>query len=182
MTKYKLTDQNMQTHNNFQWELDVWKEAIGSPEQGLCSDGWLHYYDSPLLAILHNPIHANINNPRLFECEIDGETKTDKGLKSGCRRMKLVKEISVPVVTTEQRIKYAIYCALEVYKGKSFVGWANDWLSGKDRTAYAAANAAYAAACAATDVAYAAANSAANSAACAADINLIELAEKAVSE
>jgi len=55
---YKLTDQDMQTWKGFQWELNKWYETSG--EGPLCSEGWLHGYEDPLLAMLHNHIHANI--------------------------------------------------------------------------------------------------------------------------
>jgi len=145
MRKFKLTDQNMQTHNGYQWELGVWREAEGDPKQNLCSDGWLHCYDSPLLAVLHNPIHAGIENPRLFEVEVDGETKNDWGLKCGYRSMRLTRELNLPHVTTEQRIRYAIFCALSVCDDPAFIQWAEDWLSGKNRSAEAAEAAAWAA-------------------------------------
>ena len=57
MKGYKLTNQEMQTHNGFQWELGEWQETSG--EGGLCGPGWLHYYSDPLLAVLLNPIHAD---------------------------------------------------------------------------------------------------------------------------
>lgn len=79
---YKLTDQNMQTRNNFQWELGVWKEATGDG-QGLCSNGYLHFYDDPLLAVFFNPIHAGIESPRLFKAEGEGERLDDRRAHHG---------------------------------------------------------------------------------------------------
>ena len=146
----KLTDENMQTYNKTQWQLQQWQETDGSEE--LCSPGWLHYYSHPLLAAFLNPIHADFATPRLFEIEIAGKIKEDHGLKLGCTKLRLVKEIAVPAVTLEQRIKFGILCALEVYKDAKFVQWANNWLDGTDRSR-AAANAAYAAARAAADAA-----------------------------
>jgi hypothetical protein len=78
-TYYKLTDQKLQTFKGFQWKLGEWQEAKGDIKQSLCTDGWLHCYDSALLAVLHNPIHASIKNPRLFEAEVAGKMKNDKG-------------------------------------------------------------------------------------------------------
>ena len=169
MIKYKLTDQNLQTHEGFQWEIGKWVKAKGKLKQNLCSDGWLHCYDSPLLAALHNPIHANINNPKLWEVEVGGRCKNDKGLKCGYRKMQLIREIPIPIISMNQRIAYGILCAKEVVTDKAWNIWADDWLSRRNRTvaaAYAAARAAYdaddayAAAHAAADVAYAAADAA----------------------
>ena len=134
MGYYKLTDQNMQTYGGFQWKLGKWRAALGGSDQGLCSDGWLHCYDSPLLAVLHNPIHANIENPRVFEVEVLGDTKDDNGMKRGFPKMKLVKEIPLPEVTQEQRIRYGILCVKAVCNDPAFIMWANRWLSGEDRT------------------------------------------------
>jgi len=154
--KYKLTNQNLQTHNNFRWKVRKWVKVKGKLKQSLCTDGWLHCYDSPLLAVLHNPIHAAIENPRLWEVEVDGECKNDRGLKCGYRRMRLFREIPVPNMSIIQRKAYGILCAKEVVTDNKWNLWADNWLSGKDRTA----NAAYAAANAAADAAYAAADAA----------------------
>ena len=200
-TIYKLTNQNVQTRGSFQWALAEWHETSGEGE--LCSSGWLHCYSHPLLAVLLNPIHADIANPRLFEGEGEGRMLDDRGLKQGFTRMRITKEIPVPVVTTEQRVKFAILCALEFYREDSFVAWAKAWLDGSDRSARAAtraaADAAADAACAAraaraADAAaayavYAAAN-AANAAADAAravaregkTLDLIAIALKAMEE
>ena len=89
----KLTDQNLQTHNNFQWELGEWYE-IPKEDQGgnLCSSSWFHCYNDPRLAVIFNPIHTNFNNPRLFEIEVEGNCKEDKNVKFGFTKMRLVKE------------------------------------------------------------------------------------------
>ena len=151
MKYYKLTNQKMQTFKGFQWELNVWKKAIGDIDMPLCTNSWLHCYDSPLLAVLHNPIHADISDPRLFEAEVRGETKNDRGLKRGFREMQLVKEVEVPQITKTQVIAYGILCAQKVYDETRWNIWAKNWLDKTDRTAAAAAYAAaaYAAAAAA---------------------------------
>lgn len=195
--KYKLTDQNMKTHNGFQWELNKWVEVDGDGE--LCTNHKLHYYHHPLLAILLNPIHANIKNPRLFEVSCGTKGHIDNiGLKGGCNKMKLVKELSIPNVTLVQKIAFGILCSLVVYKKDSYILWANNWLNNIDRSknaAYAAAyvtdtNAVYAAAYVTdTYASYAAAaiyaaNAAVNAAAHAAknytSIKLVLLAKKAL--
>lgn len=63
-TGYKLLTQDMTSYGGCQWVLDEWKETDG--QGSLCGPGWLHYYAHPLLAVLHNPIHADIASPRLF--------------------------------------------------------------------------------------------------------------------
>jgi hypothetical protein len=148
----------MQTYNNTQWELQQWKETDG--EGDLCSPGWLHYYSDPLLAAFLNPIHAGFAAPRLFQVEVAGKVKEDHGLKLGCTKMRLVKELEMPAVTMEQRVKFGILCALEVCKNITFVQWAANWLDGTDRSKKAADAAAAARADAARDAAWAAARAA----------------------
>lgn len=193
MKVYKLTNQNMTTYENCKWELGVPKETDGTGD--LCSEGWLHYYTHPLLAVLLNPIHANISNPKLFEAKAEGQTKDDKGLKGGCTKLTLIKEIELPIITTTQKVIFAILCSLVNYKEPTYIKWATDWIDNKDRSKTAAAHAyaytaavaayAYAAAAAADANADAAAAHAAVYAAAAAvyaakPINLMELAEQAM--
>ncbi len=170
MKKYKLTDQNMQTYKGFQWELNKEVCTDGNSNK-LCNSHWLHYYHHLLLAILLNPIHSNIINPRLFECKVLGKHLNDKGLKGGCTKMTLVKELKIPVITTTQKIAFAILCSLKVYKDRDYIIWANNWLSNKNRThaaadaaARAATDAATRAACVAADAACVAADAAARAA------------------
>jgi hypothetical protein len=174
MKLYKLTNENYETRNNTKWGENVTHTASG--KGGLCSSGWLHAYLSPELAALLNPIHANFSNPILWEAEGEVEL-SDNDLKVGCKSLKTIKIIDLPLITIEQRVEIAIRCALEICKDEKFTIWVNNWLDGTDRSAssadatdatyataayyaasaaYYAANAAYAAAAAyyAADAAY----------------------------
>jgi len=186
--RYKLVTQDYKTRkgktNETTWKIGKTVTAKGAPKQPLCSDGWLHCYDSPELAAILNPVHADIENPRLLAVETHGRGLSDRGLKRGYRAMKPVREMDVPNPTPEHRVRFAISCGKAVYKNPAWNEWADKWLSGEDRTfhaahvaacnadaaartaAFNAANAAYAA-----DAAHAAANAvyAANAAANAAD-------------
>ena len=143
MIKYKLTTQQGTTRNGYQWSLPKgerpgkWHKTDG--QGGLCGPGWLHYYHHPLLAVLLNPIHADIKDPILWEVEVDGEQLDDNGLKGWATKMRLVRRIELPTFSTVQRTAFGILCALEVCKEKSFMAWANKWLSRNDRSAAAAA-------------------------------------------
>ena len=44
----------------------------------------------------------------------------------------------MPVVSLEQRIRFAILCARAVYREPGWCAWAEAWLTGADRTAAAA--------------------------------------------
>jgi hypothetical protein len=200
----KLTNQNMQTHSGFQWELGKWYEINKDKRyhKGLCSNNWFHCYNHPLLAVIFNPIQANIKNPRLFTVNVKGKKLSNRNVKFGFPYMKLVKELLVPEITATQRIAFSILCTKQVYEDKQWNEWADNWLSGKNRgaayavasatanaaayaTAYAAAYAtapvaAYVAYAAAYATAYAAAYAVAYVAAFATDVNLISLVKKAM--
>jgi hypothetical protein len=134
---YKLTDANSQTYDKTQWGEGVTHRTNGTDE--LCGPGWLHAYTHPLLAVFLNPIHANFVDPILWEAEADGKTLSDKGLKVGYSEITTIRQIPLPVVTTFHRIRFAILCARSVYKNSDWLAWADNWLSGKDRSAEAAA-------------------------------------------
>ena len=144
-TLCKLTTQENTTHGGCLWGDGVTHTADGNG--ALCSDHWVHAYTHPLLAVLLNPIHGNFANPKLWECEGD-VGKSDYGLKVGCTRLTTLREIALPVVTLEQRIRFGIGCAWAVCTNEHWRTWASMWLDGTDRT-WAAAEAAAKAASAA---------------------------------
>ena len=127
MLLYKLTDANGQTRGKTQWGPGVTHAATGSPSQYLCSDGWIHAYEHPLLAVFLNPMHARFRNPQLWEAE--GEIGKREGqLKCGCRELTTLKSISLPQVTTEQCVRFAIAVVACVYKNTAWLSWANEWI------------------------------------------------------
>ena len=176
MKYYKLLTQEMISHSYTTWEIG---ESITIAKKGvrMCSDQVLHCYNHPALAVIFNAIHADIFNPKLFEISVDKIVNTD-GLKFASKSQTLIKEISLPEITLEEKIEFAIKVVKLVYKDKSWNYWADAWLSGEDRSknstdaALAAALAAdVAASDAVSDVAaHAAANAAANAARAAADV------------
>jgi len=167
---YKLTDKFGQTKDNTKWGNNVSHTAKGKGKE-LCSDGWIHYYTHPLLAVLMNPIHAKFASPKLWEAEASGKI-INEPFKSGCKTLTTIKKIPLPEISRVQKIAFGILCAKEVCKGKAWNKWADKWLSGKDRSresadaaaddaynaddAYAARDAAYAARSAATHATHAA--------------------------
>jgi hypothetical protein len=137
MQFYKLTDQNMRTRGGYQWALNEWRETSG--EGDLCGSGWLHCYrGDPLIATFLNPIHAAIVSPRTFEIETRGRGRHDGPLKSGYASMRLTRELELPAITTTQRVAVAIMCAVAVHSDPIFCEWAQNWLSGEDRSPAAA--------------------------------------------
>lgn len=190
-----MTDKNDQTHNNCQWGENITVETSGEGE--LCSEGYTHWYTSPLLAVLLNPIHGNYYLKTAHLWEGEGEVINDNhGLKVGCKKATTLCRISLPELTLEQKIAFGILYTKEVYDGKVWNNWADKWLSGEDRSresarvaarAAFAAEAAFFAAEAAAEAAFAteAARTAAEAAAFATEakpLNLQAIAEKAVRE
>jgi hypothetical protein len=138
MLIYKLTDEHGRTQGDTQWDKNVTNYANLNRPPELCSDGVIHVYLSPELAVLLNPIHVNFQTPRLWEAEGD-IAASEWMLKAGCRSLTTIKELELPKCDSETRIRFAIFCALSVYKDDhSLNEWAENWLGGHDRTAAAA--------------------------------------------
>lgn len=135
MKLYKLTDNKGCTYNNTQWGPGVAHSGTGTG--GLCSGGWIHAYEHPLIAVLMNPAHGNFYTPLLWECE--GEVAIRDGqLKCGCKTLTTIKQIPLPEITNIQRIRIAILYAKLAGCGLDWTCWANAWLSGKDRSSESA--------------------------------------------
>ena len=114
MTKlYKLTRQDNTTYNGTKWGENVTHESDGLSKE-LCNNHWLHAYQDPLLAVLMNQVHANISNPKLWEC--DGDVGLALPDKVGCTKLTTIKEIPLPEITTAQKVKFACLCARKVYR------------------------------------------------------------------
>jgi len=138
MIVYKLTDKDGYTRRGLSgetlWAPGVTRETSGKGD--LCTSGWLHAYEHPILAVLHDPIHGEYGDfARMWKCDtLDGVIKRDGQMKLGTTKLKVIKEVKKPEVTVEQRVAYAIACSLRIYVEESYVMWAEGWLSGKNRT------------------------------------------------
>jgi len=156
MKLYKLTDSNGQTRGNCQWGENITHRAArGTPE--LCSPTVVHAYRDPYLAVFHDAVGGRYGLAAQLWEATGRVTVSDWG-KVGCKKLTTLRQIPLPVLTTEQRVRIAIRCALLVYTTPEFRSWARAWLDGSDRTTAAtdAARAARAAAYAASAAAYAA--------------------------
>ncbi len=159
MKAYKLTDKNDCTYGGCQWGKNVTHTADGKGE--LCTSGWIHYYSDPVLALFLDPLHGHFGSrAHLWEVEVSGEIKTDRGLKFGTTELTTVERLRKKRITREHRIRFAVFCAKAVCHDKAWNKWADAWLDGTDRTHAASAAAAYDAAyavraAAAYDAAYA---------------------------
>jgi hypothetical protein len=136
--KCKLTTQDMKTMagtvNEVKWEIGKWVTAKGSPNLGLCSTGYIHWYNDPIVAILLNPLHAHIRNPRLWEVETKGIEVEDNGLKFGSTELRLIQELTIPTISIEQYIKIALLCVKSVCSDQIFDIWLNNWIANVDRS------------------------------------------------
>ena len=140
MKCYKVTDRNT-TSNGMKWGPEVSNTATGKGTV-LCTDGFIHFYRNPILAALMRYRHVPLfSRPTLWESEYSGKV-VHEPLKSGSKTLKTVKKIPFPKITKNQRIAIGILC-VKKYSSKNspkFVNWANNWLSGKDRTKLSAQN------------------------------------------
>lgn len=82
--------------------------------------------DSPLLAIMINPLHAECVRPRLFE--IGGKFGQDQN------NVHRVREIDLPEVSPEQKLAYAMYCVRSLIPEHAFDAWVERWLANDDRS------------------------------------------------
>ena len=141
MKLYKLTNEKDQTYGGCQWGEGVQHKTSG--EGPLCGSGWTHWYTHPLLAVLLNPIHRDLDLTKAHLWEGEGTVGAeDHGLKVGCADGKTIRRVDLPTITGQQRVRFGILCAREVYHEKNWIAWSEMWLSGGDRSAAARAAAA----------------------------------------
>lgn len=163
MKAYKLLSPEMQSYGSTKWTIGETK-TVKTPIK-LCAKNCLHFYSHPILAVLFNPIYANLRSFRLFEGEAQGEIISYFGTKEGCSELTLHKEIfDIPKIDDQQRIFWTILCVKECYKDAKWNVWADNYLSGKDRSINAARTAYVYAAAHAADTTYYAAYAAARAA------------------
>lgn len=133
---YKLTDKSGYTKNQTHWaegtRHEIAKELRDST-QHLCSKHYYHAYENPLVAVFMNPSHADFRKPILWRAT-GWVSKRDGQIKCGCFTLRTLQQIPLPVLTTNQRVRVAIQCALKKSQTESFKLWAKNWLSGVDRT------------------------------------------------
>lgn len=140
LTVYKLTDRDGYTQRDTPYALK-WGEWVtheaSSPGTELCTSQVIHYYGSPELALLLNPIHAGITEPLVWEAEISKSVAHD-GLKGGAKRLTTIQQVTIAAPTTAQRVRFAILCSLELPQVPGYCAWTRHWLDGTNRTEVAA--------------------------------------------
>jgi len=195
MELYKLTNKNGCTQGNTQWGIGVTHELKATEKPRLCTKDVLHAYKNINLALLLNPNHANISNPKIWEAE--GKIVVEDYGKVGCFKLTTTKELSCPdwYIDDKKRrrvqVQFAVLCAesvLHIYENqypddnrpRKAIEAAQNYLKKPSNAAAYAAKAANEAAYAA--YAAKAANEAANAAAYAAKAAYEAYAAKAAYE
>jgi len=198
MELYKLTNKNGCTQGNTQWGIGVTHELKATEKPRLCTKDVLHAYKNINLALLLNPNHANISNPKIWEAE--GKIVVEDYGKVGCFKLTTTKELSCPdwYIDDKKRrrvqVQFAVLCAesvLHIYENqypddnrpRKAIEAAQNYLKKPSNAAAKAAYEAYEAyeAAYAAYAAYAAANAAAYAAKAAnVEIDFCALADQAV--
>ena len=129
----KWISEDMRTKNDTYWTVNIPNELPEEDTLELCRKGLFHYVSDPLLAVFLKGYHNCNDYSSLYKVVDEG--KSVEGIdKCGATKLTLVKELEIPEVTLNQKIAFAILCALEVYKEIRFVTWAKNWLSGQARS------------------------------------------------
>ena len=133
MTRYLLTNAEHETWRGSRVSLG--RSVISSKsEDSVIDRNTEELGDSPLVAVMLNPWHAQIDHQKMLELEI-GEIEAIHDNR--CIYM-TVRETGVPSVTTDQKIVFALMALQEVYQNPVFNEWADGWISGSDRSAESA--------------------------------------------
>lgn len=115
---YKVTDSDGCTRGGTQWGPGITHSAKGSPSQDINSDGWIHAYEHPVLALIFKSLHADhtANPKRLWEAE--GTIGKRCGhIKCGCRSLTTVREIPFPDVPLQELVEFAKRATNAAYRG-----------------------------------------------------------------
>ncbi len=125
MQKYLLTDVNGRSRRGT--TIDT-KRTNGKRQFGgdVVSQNIWECADTPLLAVMINPLHAECVLPRLFE--IRGEFGQQQNT------IHRIREIGLPKALPEQKLAFAMYCVRSLAPDDAFAAWADRWLANIDRS------------------------------------------------
>jgi hypothetical protein len=118
MKLYKLTDKNQITHVDMKWKIGKTNKIKKCENPKLCTKDVIHAYKNKNLALLLNPIHANIDDPLLFEAK--GIPVVEDFEKCGVFSLKINKKLSIPEwyinkeIRHDVQILFSILCAESV--------------------------------------------------------------------
>jgi len=130
MQLYFVADQTGHLADDRVLECGKFKQKIGSAEDPLARyAGPVH--TSALVAALTHPDSLSGDSNKMFEVnrwKVNVDANNPEAYT-------VVKEVAVPTVTIGQKVAFAVATVREIYHDSDFATWADDWLSGKDRSA-----------------------------------------------
>lgn len=133
ITKYLLVNRDFCTWQGSRLETHSGKNSL-STAQHLTVQDYEQMGDSPLLAIMLNPWHAELEleTARMLQISISGPEVENVGNRPGS--VIAAHEVPQPDATTDQKIVFALLVLKEIYQEESFAAWADKWIDGTDRT------------------------------------------------
>jgi len=136
-TLYKWTKSNGRTYDYTQWKKGKTHKARPNISKPLCSEYWIHAYQSIVLAVLFDCWHANYRHNLLHGNGLlwlaKGHVSKSDGIKIGTKKCTLVKLIEEPRFTCKQ----ILAAVLSVFSLRDLPDYASQpirqWLEGKER-------------------------------------------------
>jgi len=112
-----------------EWQFGVAAKELSS--WPICSRTWYYGYIHPLLAAFFRLAHVPS-----YDTLLEGEGKIGyiDAAKVGMTVFTPEREVPLPVITIEQFVEIGIRVSLLLPQSNAYREWAEDWLSGKDRT------------------------------------------------
>lgn len=125
MRKYLLVDVNGRSRRGQLIEVERANVSRQYRSKILSQNIW-ECADSPLMAVMMNPLHAECVLPRLFE--LRGNVEDNQFT------LHQLHEITVPRVSPEQKLAFSMYCVSASAFDRVFIAWVDRWLTGGDRS------------------------------------------------
>ncbi|MEE8481990.1 MAG: hypothetical protein V3S12_01425 [Acidiferrobacterales bacterium] len=133
MAKYILADSDNRTRRG-DYIFPSGSSFSSQSSSNIVSENASEIAATPLVAIMLNPWHAQLDNPKMlkmhFTTELD-DTNDPIFRTNVC-------EVPMPEATTDQKIIFALLVIKQVYKNTEFNQWAEKWITGSDRGAASA--------------------------------------------
>jgi len=107
--------------------------------EGLKGKKKFYAFKHPLVGLLLNPVCSDYQRPRMWECDcptVAGEL--DLGVQVRGELCTILRQLAVPIIRDEEFLRFGILCAMQVFKDKFWLRWAQEWLYGVDRTSVSA--------------------------------------------
>lgn len=133
---YLVTNQENKTWRNIEWGEGITHEESNSN---------YHFtaYDNLLVAAFMYPTYDGIAysteiTPRIWEAVGEGESNDQGGFRKKYAKLTTVKEVSFQNPNIDQRMNFAILCAMSLVLNDTFRSWAIDYLMRTNQTKEAA--------------------------------------------